>query len=242
MTPPRENRLEADLSRFRDEVLRWNESFSLVSRVDTEARVDALLAEGLASFGVLAGEIMAEVCRSLGEADTSFEYIDLGSGAGFPGVVWHLLMQDRPISDCRHGGSLLVEPREKRAWFLDRMIRILGLEGCDVGVDRWDQRSSLRVEDKPSSMLGLITLKALLLTDQEVVEGWKRYRGEDLGPIAICRFLSSAQDLDEGIRSKLGLPGDGVERDDCSMPWCGLYPYSAPGGSGSLLVSVYPIL
>jgi 16S rRNA (guanine527-N7)-methyltransferase len=53
-------------------------------------------------------------------ADHPGAWIDLGSGAGFPGLVVALLT-DRPVT--------LVEVRRKRAEHLEAMVALLGLEG-----------------------------------------------------------------------------------------------------------------
>lgn len=52
--------------------------------------------------------------------------VDVGSGAGLPGVVWGLLRPDLTIT--------LLEPSQRRADFLDEATTALGLTG--VGVDR----------------------------------------------------------------------------------------------------------
>lgn len=53
------------------------------------------------------------------EPNPGASWIDIGSGAGLPGIVIALLVS---------GSMLLVEPRRLRADFLDRVVRNLGLE------------------------------------------------------------------------------------------------------------------
>lgn len=54
-------------------------------------------------------------------------WIDLGTGAGFPGVIVALL---------RAGPVLLVESRRKRAEFLAEQLKTLGLHHCEVYAGR----------------------------------------------------------------------------------------------------------
>lgn len=49
---------------------------------------------------------------------------DIGSGAGFPGVVWKILRRDLEIT--------LFERRRKPALFLERIVALLGLDGARV--------------------------------------------------------------------------------------------------------------
>ena len=52
------------------------------------------------------------------------EHIDIGSGAGFPAIPMRIVLPSMKLS--------LVEPREKRAAFLETLAAELGLEGTEV--------------------------------------------------------------------------------------------------------------
>jgi len=54
--------------------------------------------------------------------------LDVGSGAGLPGIPLEILYPNRPIT--------LVEPRRKRAWFLEMVTNRLELNDVDVRVAR----------------------------------------------------------------------------------------------------------
>ena len=56
--------------------------------------------------------------------ETSSTWLDLGSGAGFPGLVISILQPDRKI--------VLVESRRKRVEWLETMISTLDLPNCRV--------------------------------------------------------------------------------------------------------------
>ena len=51
-------------------------------------------------------------------------WVDVGSGAGFPGLVLACLRPDQPI--------ILVEPRERRAVFLGQVVKALALQNVTV--------------------------------------------------------------------------------------------------------------
>ena len=59
----------------------------------------------------------------LHSANTSAPWLDLGTGAGFPGMVIAIL-SDQPI--------ILVESRRKRFEFLDRQVEALGLKNVRI--------------------------------------------------------------------------------------------------------------
>ncbi|MBD3220515.1 hypothetical protein GF314_04665, partial [bacterium] len=140
--------------RHRDEVLRWNRQMSLVSRVDPEPRVDALVRECRAAWTLL---------RAAGVGDAAPEatvWIDLGSGAGFPGVVW-AIEREHGGGIAAPGKGLLVEPREKRAWFLNRCLRTLDLACTSVLAARWGAGPA--VQELGGLREAIISLKAIRL-------------------------------------------------------------------------------
>lgn len=106
--------LEEPLRRYAEEILRWNRSFNLVSRKSVETTISRLIFESLAL-----GKILRD--RKLGANITA---LDLGSGAGFPAVPLKALEPDWEYH--------LVEIREKRCFFLERLGPILGWKGYFV--------------------------------------------------------------------------------------------------------------
>lgn len=56
--------------------------------------------------------------------ETSTPWLDLGTGAGFPGLVVALTRPDLPM--------LLVESRKRRIEWLERIVHQFGLENCQV--------------------------------------------------------------------------------------------------------------
>lgn len=93
---------------FLSEVLQWNRALGLVSRKDPLAACERLLLESLE----LAHELGLEHGR----------IADIGSGAGFPGVVWAASFPRVEVT--------MIERRERRALFLERTCRTLPVENA----------------------------------------------------------------------------------------------------------------
>ena len=240
MAPRPDSKIEAKLECLRREVARWNSSFSLVSRKGTRERIDALLDEAAASFHALRTSVFRKDDSPLGEVPRRYHYIDLGSGGGFPGLVWHLLMSESSIPGWTHENSLLVEPREKRAWFLEHTASLMGLKHIEVGADQWGRRTALNchLDERPVS--SVISMKALHLSDEEILAGWRRYRGGAGDSLLICRFSSPAAQKESRLTDSAGLPPVGTHNQ--GVPWSTQTSFRASGRDLSLLLSLYPAL
>jgi 16S rRNA (guanine(527)-N(7))-methyltransferase RsmG len=110
--------LSADhLHQYLNEILRWNPRVGIVSRHDTTAIVARLVRQSLH---------LLELVRPRTEAVCGKELhvVDVGSGGGFPGLVWAMVEPDWRF--------LLVERRHKKAAFLERMVKVLGIEDVEV--------------------------------------------------------------------------------------------------------------
>ncbi len=238
------DRITSTLQSYRDEVLRWNASFGLVSRVDTANRVTDLIEESVSSYKTLTESVLPAVASSSLDLVAALHYLDLGSGAGIPGLIWHLLAGELGFGGSKHMGSTLVEPRHKRAWFLERAAEIMGLRELRVGEDQWGQRTALSGDSLPERLTGMISLKALHLTDDDIIAGWRRYRRSAEAAddsLIICRLHGQPDSLDEELRDKLHLP-DAGPGGDAGTPWVCLFPVGDSSRPWSLLVSIYPRL
>jgi 16S rRNA (guanine527-N7)-methyltransferase len=118
-TEPDDARLAALLA-YRDELARWGRVHNLTSVLDPERMVPVHLLDSLALAPLLRDGRIA----------------DIGSGGGLPGLP--LAIADAALA------VTLVEPRAKRALFLEHVVRKLGL--ANVIVER------ARVEDLPDGM------------------------------------------------------------------------------------------
>jgi 16S rRNA (guanine527-N7)-methyltransferase len=105
-------------SLYIEEILSVNEQLGLVSKRGT----DRVLA-GLLRISVSMWEFLEE--KHLGGKDLSIlKVIDIGSGAGFPGIVWKLMTPSLAMT--------LVERRERKAAFLEKMALVLQLDRLEV--------------------------------------------------------------------------------------------------------------
>lgn len=213
------------LVRYRDEVLRWNASINLVSRRDTVARLDALLAQcddagrRLLSAHPLAAPVL---------------YLDLGAGGGLPGVPWHGLLHAAGLGPA----SWLVEPREKRAWFLERVARALP-PGCGVLQGAWGDVAPPAPVRAASILL---SLKALRLDDGQVLAGLAPF-AEGPARVTIARFHPHDQRWSQALAAGLAIPAPGEEHPSAPgavLLAAGLLPAVGPEGA-SLVVSRYDL-
>jgi len=109
--------LEA-LGQHRAAILLWNQRVNLVSRRDEKKLIRYHFLD------------CAEGLTHLREG-TDRRVLDLGSGAGFPGVVWKILRPDLDIT--------LVDSIRKRALFLESVVEALGLEGVGIVRERGEE-------------------------------------------------------------------------------------------------------
>ncbi len=183
---------------YRTEVLRWNSQINLVTRRDTETRLDALIRQCEAAFTVLAGA-EPELLRG------PLLYCDLGSGGGLPGIIWHLLLREQLAALA----SWLVEPREKRAWFLQRVGRHFGPAPYAVAAARWGE---VTASAPGPAAAALLSLKALRLTDPEVLAGLTNLRGgaaTEPARVVIVRFHPVDTAWSAELGDVLGVPQPG---------------------------------
>ena len=108
---------DISLQKYILEILRWNPRIGIVSRHDTVSIIARLVRQSLH---------LLELVRPRTEAVCGKELhvVDVGSGGGFPGLVWAMVEPDWRF--------LLVERRHKKAAFLDRVVKVLGLEDVEV--------------------------------------------------------------------------------------------------------------
>jgi 16S rRNA (guanine527-N7)-methyltransferase len=104
---PVEPRLLEPLARYVGLVLEWGARINLTGAKTPEALVDEHIADAWALLPLLPPE--------------PFRFVDVGSGAGLPGLVLGLARPDAK--------GVLLEPRGKRHAFLLHAVRQLGLRG-----------------------------------------------------------------------------------------------------------------
>ena len=145
---PFSNPVKQRLLHYLSLIEHWNSRVDLVSPALPEVLIERHLIDSIAGWLVLAGMV---------GIPSNSAYLDVGSGAGLPGVVWGIIETNRRV--------ILCEPRNKRAIFLKEVRRELGLENIEVLVTR--------VEDIEPSVgeVGLIVSRATGLEEVVVSAG-----------------------------------------------------------------------
>ena len=96
----------APFETFREDVILYNRGRNLVSRVHSDEQVDRLIVESVAAALAL-------------PVQSSERFLDIGSGAGFPGIPLALVRSESPVD--------LLERRSSACDFLRRELAVLGL-------------------------------------------------------------------------------------------------------------------
>ncbi|MFL6389655.1 MAG: 16S rRNA (guanine(527)-N(7))-methyltransferase RsmG [Terriglobales bacterium] len=110
-----ETRLRA-ISTYIDLLLKWNARINLTAIREPSEIVQRHFGESLFAAKSLLDRTLAQTT------------IDLGSGAGFPGVPFALLAPDVQVT--------LIESQQKKATFLKELVRALGLSNVKVFAGR----------------------------------------------------------------------------------------------------------
>lgn len=106
------------LDRYLELLLRWNRRIRLVGPSDPDTLVDEHLLDCLNVADTLLGTGDPPEGAIDGRAAVHRTLIDVGSGAGLPGVILSLVLPDLAVTLC--------EPSEKRCAFLHEVHRLLG--------------------------------------------------------------------------------------------------------------------
>jgi len=131
--PNVQRRVDVGLLRaYLEELLHWNPRLGLISKRETPTVAAAVIRRCIEMWDVLGGHLRDR------SRETPRRIADIGSGAGFPGMIWKLLAPGVCVT--------LVERKRRRAFFLERVVARLGL--TDVAVHGVDLKTLAR---KPSA-------------------------------------------------------------------------------------------
>jgi 16S rRNA (guanine527-N7)-methyltransferase len=120
---------------FLEELFRWNPQLGLVSKRDTPAVVSRLVEQSVHLWDFIVEATPPEAARLCDVAD-------IGSGAGFPGLVWKMLDPALQVE--------LIERKERKVAFLERVIARTALPR--VTATAADLRDLARREDRKGSL------------------------------------------------------------------------------------------
>jgi len=136
------------VSTYLDLLLRWNARINLTAVRDPEGMVTRHFGESFFAARQLLREQEAGLAPSLSRGgrkqEAAVRAIDLGSGAGFPGLPLKILAPALALT--------LIESSQKKAAFLKEVVRTLALTGVNVFAGR--------AEDFPATS-DLVTLRAV---------------------------------------------------------------------------------
>lgn len=198
------------LGLYRDELLRWNRQINLLTRRDPEAAADTLIRQCIGAFDLWWGASG----QALVGAGGVLRVFDLGSGGGLPGFVWLALLAEHGVAAT----ATLVEPRVKRAWFLERLARMPGGPAFTVAAARWGEAAAPEAAAAPAGTIGasapiLFTLKALRLSESAILGGlsavapeWRPAPGV---PVELVRFQPTVGVTAAKLARALEIPAPG---------------------------------
>jgi len=106
------------LKQFLQELFTWNPQVGLVSKKDTERTVIRLIKLSITLWDYT--QQSSGFTKQPGIA----RFMDIGTGGGFPGLIWKMVEPE--LEGC------LVERKDKKVEFLERVIRSTGLSGLEA--------------------------------------------------------------------------------------------------------------
>ena len=159
------------------ELIKWNKKVNLVAKdTSLEGILEKHFLDSLTIIPVLA--LHTSINTTL---------LDVGSGAGFPGLVLKTACPERPV--------VLLEPRQKRVSFLNHIIRLFSLSDIMVLPHRTDKKSVLSdinvdvitsraVADVPSflKMVNALADPGVLVVCMQGASGKDQWDGEKDNP------------------------------------------------------------
>ncbi len=126
----------ARLVRYLQELMRWSTKVNLTGLTTERDIISKHFLDSLSAFKLI------KPGPGLIRPESSLQVLDVGTGAGFPGLV--LKLQDQGLT------VTLLEPSQKKAAFLHHMIGLLGISGVVVLI--------ARIEDLDPGQAGLFDL------------------------------------------------------------------------------------
>jgi 16S rRNA (guanine527-N7)-methyltransferase len=178
------------LNTFMAELLDWNQAINLIGLSDRNRIINELLLDSLIPL-----TFIPEIGRLL----------DVGSGAGFPGIVMKI---------CRPRlKSVLLEANHRKTGFLRQVVRLLQLNNIEI-INGRIEKNGFKLHPE-----GYNVITARALAPLERIIGW------------CSPFLSSEGIIIGflGSKAKISLQKSRYAMEDNSLMVDRLIPYSLPG-------------
>ncbi len=105
---------EKHLDLFLEEILKWNPQLGLVSKQTPFDVLDRLIRQSIDAWNLASPRVEPHVPA----------FVDVGSGGGFPGIIWAMISPD--------SRGLLVDRKERKAGFLERVVSLSGFQQIEI--------------------------------------------------------------------------------------------------------------
>lgn len=162
------------LIRYLELIQSWNDKVDLVSPAPFRILMERHLIDSLAAYLLIAQHCKVEEESSL---------IDIGSGAGLPGVVISILQPNKKVYLC--------EPRDKRCHFLKEVRRELALEQLEIVCARMEDLHNKNLRQPGLSISRAIPQSSPFLSTSSKILVPGGFAVQMLGP----SFESSSREL-----------------------------------------------
>lgn len=187
----------ADLVRYSQELHKWNRKINLIARNTPYA--DVIVKHFLDSLTLVPVLDQSHFFANW--------LLDVGSGGGFPGLVVKIARPALPV--------VLLEPRQRRAAFLNHVIRTLGVSGIEV--------LACRTEENPvhtRAPFGIITGRAVADVPSflEMVEGLA-------GPDTLVVCMQGVSGKQQWVQEQNNSRFEQVRLAETALPFSGGHRY-----------------
>jgi 16S rRNA (guanine527-N7)-methyltransferase len=171
----------ARLSLYFAELKKWNRKVNLVARsLGDQQILENHFLDSLTLLALLPPEIQ-----------TQETILDVGTGAGFPGLVLK--------AACPTLSVTLMEPRKNRFFFLKHIARILQLKGVEILDARLEEKG--QAKELADRKFSLITSRAFTDTWRFIsLTGPYLHKG---GRIVLMKGPGAVQELDEAVKGDM---------------------------------------
>ncbi|MBN2414814.1 16S rRNA (guanine(527)-N(7))-methyltransferase RsmG [bacterium] len=168
-------------SAFHDLLVSWNQKMNLVSPADMERLVPRHFLE------------CAGLAITVPMSDRA-KVLDLGSGAGFPGIPLKIVRPDLEM--------VLVESRRKRALFLQEAVQVLGLREVEI--------AAMRAEDLAAPHPGFDVVVSRAVADLSSLYRWTMPLLTPGGVLAVLKGMAIEKELEGLIKTAANAGSGGV--------------------------------